>query len=104
MDLDIKKSGTYSIQFKYANGNGPINTENKCAIRTLLLDGQIIGTVVLPQRGTKEWKNWGNTNVIQAQLTKGKHQLSLRFEPQNENMNGEINQALLDSMVIWELE
>lgn len=38
--INIETAGLYSIDFRYANGNGPINTENKCAIR-----------IVLPQRG-----------------------------------------------------
>ncbi len=33
--VSIAEDGWYAIDFKYANGNGPINTENKCAIRTL---------------------------------------------------------------------
>lgn len=33
--ITIKEDGLYAIDFKYANGNGPTNTENKCALRTL---------------------------------------------------------------------
>jgi hypothetical protein len=98
--IEIFSSGTYAINFRYANGNGPINTENKCAIRTLNIDGNFSGTIVLPQRGTNEWSNWGFTNAVQTNMTKGKHQISITFEPSNENMNGEINQAMLDAVQI----
>lgn len=96
--VEIDVPGTYSVTFRYANGNGPVNTENKCAIRTFNVDGTFAGTIILPQRGTNEWSNWGTTNSIRVKLTKGHHLLTLAFEPQNENMNGNINQAMIDSM------
>ncbi|MEJ7677004.1 MAG: hypothetical protein WKG06_03840 [Segetibacter sp.] len=98
--VTIPADGVYTIDFKYANGNGPVNTENKCAIRTLKEGNKFLGVVVLPQRGKDEWSNWGWTNSIQSYFTKGKHTLTITFEPFNENMNGEINQAMLDNMRI----
>jgi hypothetical protein len=100
----IDEVGLYAIDFRYANGNGPTNTENKCAIRTLNDGGKIIGTIVLPQRGKGEWSNWGFTNAMQVQLSKGTHQITLSFEPFDENMNGEINQAMLDYMRVVKLK
>lgn len=102
--VEIKSAGTYAITFRYANGNGPINTENKCAIRTLKADGIFAGTVVLPQRGKNEWSNWGFSNYIHANLAAGKHTLNISFEPSNENMNGEINQAMLDAVYLYKIE
>ncbi len=101
--VEVNNSGTYAISFRYANGNGPINTENKCAIRTLTVDGSFSGTIVLPQRGTNEWSNWGYTNAVHVKLKKGKHQIKLSFEPSNENMNGEINQAMLDAVSVYQI-
>lgn len=101
--VNVPKSGRYTVCFRYSNGNGPVNTENKCAIRTLKADGKFAGTIILPQRGTNEWSNWGNTNFVQMKLSKGKHIISLVFEPQNENMNGEVNQAMIDKMIIYRL-
>ena len=101
--IEIIETGLYAIVFKYANGNGPINTENKCAIRTLKDGKKVIGTIVLPQRGTDEWSNWGWSNFIHADLTKGKHTLLVSLELANENMNGEINEAMLDYMEVIKL-
>ena len=101
--VNISKAGTYAISFRYANGNGPVNTENKCAIRSLKTDGEIAGTIILPQRGTNEWSNWGITNSVQMKLSKGKHTVELIYEPQNENMNGEVNQAMLDAVYIYRM-
>lgn len=94
--VEIKEDGLYSLDFRYANGNGPTNTENKCAIRSLKENNKQIGTVVFPQRGSGEWSNWGWSNAVKVYLKKGKHNITLTFEPANENMNGEINQAMLD--------
>lgn len=102
--METENIGTYAINFRYANGNGPINTENKCAIRTLKADGKFAGTIILPQRGTNEWSNWGYTNAVAVRLSKGKHQISISFEPSNENMNGEINQAMLDAINICKIK
>ena len=96
--IDVPADGMYVINWLYSNGNGPTNTENKCAIRTLKMDGVFAGTVVFPQRGSDEWSNWGYSNGIQLQLAKGKHNLALSFEAENENMNIEVNQAMLDAV------
>jgi hypothetical protein len=97
--ITVPESGKYSLNFWYANGNGPVNTENKCAIRTLRQNGKILGTFVFPQRGSGEWSNWGFSNGIQVNLEKGDHILNLEFDPSNENMNGVTNQALLNYLM-----
>ncbi|AKD02081.1 family 78 glycoside hydrolase catalytic domain [Pontibacter korlensis] len=104
VEVAVPEDGVYAIDFRYANGNGPINTENKAAIRTLKKGSEFIGTIVLPQRGTDEWNNWGFTNAVEVSLKKGKHTLSLTFEPHNENMNGEINQAMVDYMRVVKIK
>ncbi|OIQ67508.1 cycloisomaltooligosaccharide glucanotransferase precursor [mine drainage metagenome] len=94
--VQIDHAGTYAINFRYSNGNGPVNTENKCAIRSLSVDRTFSGVVVLPQRGKGEWSNWGFTNEVHVKLKKGKHILKLELAGANANMNGEINQAMID--------
>ena len=94
--VTVPEAGLYAVDFRYANGNGPINTNNKCAIRTLRRGPELLGTVVLPQRGVDEWSNWGFSNSIMVRLEAGKNTLTLAYEPANRNMNGEVNQAMLD--------
>lgn len=96
--VTITEPGEYSIDFRYANGNGPTNTENKCAIRTLEEGNDLLGTIVFPQRGSGEWSNWGNSNAVKVNFETGKHILTLQMEHWNENMNKEINQAMLDNI------
>jgi len=94
--IDAMQNGEYAIDLRYANGNGPINTENKCAIRTLEVDSKFAGTYVLPQRGKDVWSDWGFTNAVKLHLTKGTHTVIIAFEPANENMNGDVNEAMID--------
>ncbi|HEX3023668.1 MAG TPA: hypothetical protein VHP12_00530, partial [Chitinophagaceae bacterium] len=101
--VTIPSDGVYALDFRYANGNGPINTENKCAIRTLKIDNKKVGTSLFPQRGKEDWSNWGYTNATKVQLSKGKHTVTILYEESNENMNGEINQAMIDQLRIIKL-
>ena len=94
--VTVPTAGLYAVDFRYANGNGPTNTNNKCAIRTLRMGDKELGTIVLPQRGVEEWSNWGFSNAVLVQLPKGTHQLTMAYEPANMNMNGAVNQAMLD--------
>ncbi|WP_071891074.1 MGH1-like glycoside hydrolase domain-containing protein [Hymenobacter sp. PAMC 26628] len=103
--VTVPEAGLYALDFRYANGNGPINTENKCAIRTLRSGaGALLGTVVLPQRGTGEWSNWGFTNPLLVRLEKGKNTLRLALEPANTNMNIAVNQAMLDYLRVQRVQ
>ncbi|MEO6668487.1 MAG: hypothetical protein ABIN36_03355 [Ferruginibacter sp.] len=102
--VTIAEDGTYAIDCKYANGNGPTNTENKCAIRTLKEGSKFLGTIIFPQRGVEEWSNWGFSNPVQTVLKKGKHMITLSFEAANENMNVDINQAMLDFIRVTKIK
>ena len=94
--FDVSVDGSYVIDFRYANGHGPINTENKCAIRTMKVNGKALSTVVLPQRGKEEWSDWGFSSSVIIDLKKGAHELSLDYEPHNANMNPSTNEAVVD--------
>lgn len=101
----VPDNGQYLIDVRYANGNGPINTQNKCAIRSLFVNNQVAGALVMPQRGENEWSNWGYSNSVNINLSKGENRICIRFiEPQDNNMNGEINSALIDFIRIRKIK
>lgn len=93
-------AGEYCIAFRYANGNGPVNTENKAAVRSVYIDGKDAGTIVMPQRGVANWNDWGLTNCVRVTLSPGIHEAKLVFNPEDGNMNLDTNHAIIDSMVI----
>lgn len=98
VEIEVPEAGVYAFSVRYANGNGPVNTENKAGIRTLLLDGVIAGTLVLPQRGVGNWNDWGMSNQIVLPLEAGRHRISVVYLPENENMNIDSNYLLLDHL------
>lgn len=92
--------GEYIIALRYANGNGPVNTENKCAIRSITIDGKKAGSVVMPHRGSGNWNDWGMTNRVKVNLGKGTHTIGVEMLPEDENMNIKTNHALVDEVQI----
>ncbi len=96
-NVNVAESGTYFVDVRYANGSGPINTENKCAIRTLMVNGQRAGAIVMPQRGIDEWLSTGYSNMLTVDLSAGNNRFSIEYlTPENINMNVDVNTALLD--------
>lgn len=96
----IPETGQWFLAFRYANGSGPVNTDNKCGIRSLFVNGDYASPLVFPQRGEDEWSNWGVTNTVEVRLKEGTNHFEIGFEPFNENMNGEINRFLMDQIVL----
>ncbi|MCB0597702.1 MAG: hypothetical protein KDD28_26730, partial [Phaeodactylibacter sp.] len=94
--VNAEKAGEYLIDFRYSNGSGPWNTDNKCALRDLYANGERVGSLVFPQRGTDEWSDWGYSNSYVVELNKGKNTLRLSFEEWDVNMNVEENRAMVD--------
>jgi len=62
------------------------------------LDGEFCGGVVFPQRGDNDWSSKGWSNSLKIKLKEGKHNFQLTFQKQNENMNMDINDAVLYQM------
>ncbi len=95
--------GEYLFDLRFSNGSGPVNTDNKAAIRSLYVGDAYAGPVVMPQLGNDEWSNWAFSNPLRIRLSQGENQLHLRFMPWNENMNVEVNTAMLDYIRIIQL-
>lgn len=98
--VEVDEEGVYFISFRYANGNGPVNTENRCGTRTLFVDDVEQGLVVMPQRGVGNWSDWGMTNSVPVRLTPGRHMVALELLPHQENMNLRTNHSLLDQVIL----
>ena len=96
--VNIPESGHYAIDFLYANANGTIQSENRCAIRTLWDGEQRLGVVVMPQCGLGEYGIWKYTSPRIVRMEEGEHLLRLTFQPENTNMNIDINSAAISKM------
>ena len=102
--VEVARAGRYAVDVRYANGNGPVNTEDKVAVRTLLVDGDTAGVLVMPQRGAGRWSDWGWSSVLPLSLSAGTHTLTIVYTPLDENMNRRENTALLDHVRLTRLE
>lgn len=89
--ITIPEDGKWSLSWNYANGTGPVNTDNNCGIRILYVDGQKVGINIFPHRGTDDWDNWGWTIPEKLDLKAGKHTISLKMESDADNMDPHIN-------------
>lgn len=97
--VNIPEAGDWFASMRYSNGNGPVNTENRCAIRTIAIDGKPVGIMVFPQRGRANWDDWGWSNsLLLPALTPGEHTITVEYKPDNENMNIDTNHLLLDAI------
>ena len=95
--VKARKDGAFVADVRYANGMGPINAGNRCAIRTLTVNDVRAGIIVMPQRGQGEWLSTGFSNRLIVNLHKGENVISIDFiSSDNENMNGVVNTALID--------
>jgi hypothetical protein len=101
--VDVPAAGRYSVTVRYANGNGPVNTENKCAIRSLSVDGKRVATIVMPQRGVANWDDWGTSNPMIVELAPGRHTLTISMQPSDTNMNLHTNHAIIDNITVTRL-
>lgn len=110
-DVEVERAGVYSVAFRYANGSGPVNTDNKCAIRTLSV-GRAVGNtpplegpgeggaVIFPQLGADDWEKLSYSNALRVPLEAGKNTLRLHFEEWNHNMDGEVNRVVVHSVAV----
>ncbi len=100
----VPRAGSYLVDLRYSNGSGPWNTDNKCAIRSLFVNDAYAGVLVMPQRGKDEWSDWGFTNSRKVRLNAGENILKISFEDWNNNMNVDVNTAMLDYLRVIALD
>ncbi|MCQ2184367.1 MAG: hypothetical protein MJY62_03035 [Bacteroidales bacterium] len=98
MNVNVPCEGEWFIDFCFCNDKNNFENDNKCANRTLLAGGKVIGTVVFPQggRGLSDYWQWSNS--LKAHLPAGNVTISLEFRPENENMNIDVNECTVRSV------
>lgn len=103
LKFTVERAGRYACDVLYSNGSGPINTEDKAAVRTADVDGKVVGVLVMPQRGSGNWSDRGYSNALIVTLPAGRHSVTLRWDAHNENMNGSISTAILHRVRVTHL-
>ena len=99
----VPTTGWYVVDWEYANGSGEVEQRNHCANRQLFVDGKNFTTMVFPQRGLDDWKNYGWSTPVKVYLKKGSHQLALRYLEKNININIDLDKAHVKSLRLTQL-
>ena len=98
LKVTVPVTGWYVIDWEYADGSGEVEQRNHCANRQLYVDGKNFTTMVFPQRGLDDWKNYGWSTPVKLYLKKGSHQLALRYLEKNININIDLDKAHVKSL------
>ena len=103
LKVTVPVTGWYVIDWEYANGSGEVEQRNHCANRQLYVDGKNFTTMVFPQRGLDDWKNYGWSTPVKLYLKKGSHQLALRYLEKNININIDLDKAHVKALRLTQL-
>ena len=96
--VKIKKEGDYAVDFRYKNGHGPVNTGERCAVKTLSVDEKLFDRITFPQTGA--WASWAYTAPQVVHLTKGMHKILLSNDEYTKSQHGVYPYISLDLMRI----
>jgi hypothetical protein len=100
--INIKREGRYMISLRYANGLGPVNTGERCVIREIELNGEYMGSMLFPQRGS--FVEWGFSTPLLVDLDKGEHRLKIYVGDQSYNQKNRIEYINIDLLRVRLLE
>ena len=91
VSVDVPQAGEWALCWYYANGTGPVETDNNCGVRMLYVNGVKAGINVFPHRGQNDWDCWGWTVPEKLELSKGMNTFTLKCESDSDNMDIRIN-------------
>ncbi|MCM1483445.1 MAG: hypothetical protein NC043_03845 [Muribaculaceae bacterium] len=96
INVSASVEGVYFMDLLYANGAGSITLQDKCAIRSLIVNSEQAGAFIFPQRGGDDWRDTGYSNRVAVHLNKGHNRIELKYSmPTDRNAYGNINTALI---------
>jgi hypothetical protein len=93
VSIEVPADGVYILDWLYSNGNGSITGYNHCSTRTLYVDSKQAGVSIFPQRGKNDWNAEGWSNPVRVKLSKGVHEVWLKFLDTDVNMNIKVDNA-----------
>ena len=88
--------GEYLVDFRFNNALGPVNTGDRCAIRTLRCDGTYVRRILFPQLGSRSL--WDFTAPVSIHLSKGRHAISIVSDEWCYSQHHRLNPVAVDMM------
>jgi hypothetical protein len=80
-DIQVKKSGHYSVSPRIASNAGALTQLSY----TIEVDGAVVASYV--HKGTGGWQNWESMKAKKVYLKEGGHKLRLHFNTSDINVN-----------------
>ena len=103
--FQVEEKGEYIIDCRYANGTGTMEIQITIVQSGACMSMMIIKAFGLcPKEENMNGRIGGYSNVVKTYLNKGNNELSVIFEEWNTNMDGEINEALMDQIRVIKLK
>lgn len=94
IETTVPAEGKYMFRLCYANGSAP----ERCAIRSLRVNGRSAGAFVMPGRGNGWWLSTGYSNALSAPMRAGANVIEIGYMPES----GDVT-ALIDYLRITAL-
>ena len=103
-EIEVPADGRYLIDLTYANGSGPLTDQRTCGIRSLLVNGDRAGVMVMPTTGLHRWDTTARSNTLAVTLAQGVNTIAIDYiVPYNINAAGSDNTILLKDIRLIKL-
>lgn len=95
-NVNIDQPGVYRIDAFFANGTYDVSDGNTCALRSLYLNGQRVGTLAFPHTSRSgNWEYFIYSTAVEAVMTSGPCRVEVVYDAFSENMNRLVNDMVI---------
>lgn len=91
-NVNIENPGVYRVDAFFANGTYDVTDGNTCALRSLYLNGQRVGSLAFPHTScVGNWDYFIYSTALDVVMTSGPCRVELVYDAFSENMNRFVN-------------
>ncbi len=95
-DVNVAVKGVYRVSAFYANGMYDVADGNTCALRSLYMNGERMGTLAFPHTSwTGNWEKFMYSTSLEVVLQPGAHRVELLYDEFSRNMNVKVNDMVI---------
>lgn len=94
--VTMDRAGVYRVDAFFANGTYDVSDGNTCALRSLYLDGERVGTLAFPHTSRSgNWDYFIYSTAVEAVLAPGAHRVEVVYDSFSRNMNRVVNDMVI---------